>query len=272
MPLDRNAKELLRKALKIRDSEVPLYRVLDILATQEGNIEEVISRYHDIRNRPLRAAFHYCAELMRYLAKTEGLLPTWEVDEPSTDDFPPTRDSETQKKSADRAAKKKKPNPELVPFIDESARGRVKVAKAYIDGASRGNPGPAGIGVAIFAMNGTKIAQQEKSIGKATNNIAEYTALIEALKLAQDLGIEEIYVLSDSELLVRQMNGEYKIKNAELLAKAMEARAIANRFKKFSVSYITRENNKLADALSNHALDFSPEELRGEHELTRDEE
>lgn len=266
MPLDRQAKDLLRKALKIRDSDVPFYRVLDILATQDGDIKEVVSRYHDIKNSALRTAFHYCAELMRYLAKTEGLLPKWELDGPSTDDLPTlTTAAEAEKKSGDKSSRKKKLKPELLPFVDESARGRVKVAKVYVDGASRGNPGPAGIGVAIFTMDGTKIAQQAKPIGRATNNIAEYTALIEALKLAQDLGIEEIYILSDSELLVRQMKGEYKIKNTDLLAKAVEVRNLAQQFKKFSINYITRENNKLADALSNYALDFCTEESPSEN-------
>jgi ribonuclease HI len=257
MSLDKTTKDLLRKTLKIRDSEVPFYRVLDILATRDGDISEVCARYHDIKEAPLRAAFHYCAELLRQLAKEAGLMPTWEVEGPSTDE-PPTGEQAESKKKKSSAASRKKEKPELTPFVDESARGQVKTAKIYIDGASRGNPGAAGIGIAIFTMDGRKIAQQAKAIGTTTNNIAEYTALIEALKLARDLGIEQVYVLSDSELVVRQMRGEYKIRNADILSKALEAKKLAQGFKRFSIDYIQREHNALADALSNYALNNAP--------------
>ncbi len=254
MPLDRESRRLLQKALSIRNSEVPFYRVLDILATRDGDVSEVFARYHDITDAPLRSAFHFCAEFLRHLAKQEGLMPTWELEGPSTDgDFP--RGGENKGTKSSPSKREPKPKPELKPFVDESRRGQVKVAKVFVDGASRGNPGPAGIGFAIFDMEGHKIAQQALPIGTATNNIAEYTALIEALKTALDLGIEQIFVLSDSELLVKQMKGDYKIKNAGLREKAAAAHSLAKQFKRFSIDYVSRENNKLADALSNYALD-----------------
>ncbi|MGB9692115.1 MAG: ribonuclease HI family protein [Candidatus Sumerlaeaceae bacterium] len=257
MPLDRETKKLLQKALSIQKSEVPFYRVLDILATRHGDISEVFERYPDIADTPLRTAFHHCAELLRHLAKIEGLMPAWELEGPSTDVDIVGSGAKTQKSPrSSSAARDKKIKAELAPFVDESVRGKVKTAKVYIDGASRGNPGPAGIGFALFDMDGRKIAQDAKPIGTATNNVAEYCALIEALKTAIQLGIEQLFVLSDSELLVKQMKGEYRIKNADLYERAKLAHQLAKQFSKFSIDYISRENNKLADALSNYALDI----------------
>jgi ribonuclease HI len=250
MALDRETKNLLRKALTIRDSEVPIYRVLDILATQDGDISEVINRYGDIRDAALRAALHYCARLLRELAAAEGLLPAWEI-EAEEGEAAPAR----EKKSAESGKTSKRTKQELEPFVDESMRGKLTTAKVFIDGASRGNPGPAGIGIAIFTMDGRKVAQQAQPIGVATNNIAEYTALIEGLKLVQSLGVRQVFVISDSELLVRQMTGQYKVRNPDIFAKVREAQQLAKSFQKFTVSHVTRENNKLADALSNYALD-----------------
>jgi len=250
MALDRETKHLLRKALTIRDSEVPTYRVLDILATQDGDISEVINRYGDIRDAALRAALHYCARLLRELAAAEGLLPAWEI-EAEEGETAPAR----EKKNAESGKTSKRTKQELEPFVDESVCGKLNTAKVFIDGASRGNPGPAGIGIAIFTMDGRKVAQQAQPIGVATNNIAEYTALIEALKLAQSLGVRQVFVISDSELLVRQMTGQYKVRNADIFARVREAQQLAKSFQKFTVSHVTRENNKLADALSNYALD-----------------
>lgn len=138
--------------------------------------------------------------------------------------------------------------------MDETARGQVRVAKAYVDGASKGNPGESGIGVALFSMDGEKIAQQAKAIGLATNNIAEYSALIEAMKMATEMGIKILNVIGDSELMVRQVSGVYKIKNVEILKKAKEVMALKRGFEKFTISYVGREHNTLADALSTSLL------------------
>ncbi len=248
MMLDKDIRSLLQKTLKIRDSEVPFYRVLDILATRDGDVSEVINRYSDIKEPSLRTAFHNCAVLLRQLAAKEGLLPAWEVSESSEDAGP------RGPKPATGATKKTKQAEDLTPFIDESARGKVTMAKLYIDGASKGNPGPAGIGIALFSMDGQKLAQQALAIGETTNNMAEYTALIEGMKLAQQLGIRNLHILSDSQLLVQQMNGNYKIKNAGLQSKVAEAQELLKGFDNVSIHYISREHNKLADALSNYAL------------------
>jgi ribonuclease HI len=256
MALTPETRKLLQQALKIRNSAVPLHRILDILATPDGDVSEAINRFRDIKDQDLRRAFHQCALLLRALEAEAGLQPAWERNQDTgqaPDSTPPAQPAPSP------ATKKDKPTPrfrpeDLKPFEDETVRGKVQVAKFYVDGASRGNPGEAGIGVAAMTLDGRKIAQISRGIGTATNNMAEYTALIEALRLAQRLEVRQVFVLSDSELMVRQMTGVYKIKNPDLFQKAKEAQALARTFDKFRIDYISREHNALADALSTAPL------------------
>lgn len=256
-------KKLARQALAIKDSQVPLHRVLDVLASPGGDISAAINRYRDINDAALRRALHYCAELLRAIESEEGLTPAWDaaLQKPSA----PSAGSSAAAPAASAApapspvpsaspGKGKFSPADLVPFMDDAARGQVRVAKAYVDGASKGNPGQAGIGVAIFGMDGKKIAQQSKAIGLATNNIAEYSALIECMKMATDLQVKVLNVIGDSELMVKQVNGVYKIKNADILKKVQEVMALRRNFEKFTLSYVGREHNTLADALSTAQL------------------
>lgn len=254
MSLSAEVKKLAQQALIIKNSQVPLHRAIDVLATQDGDVSRVLNQYRDIKDADLRRALHYCAELLRTVEREAGLTPAWEASAskkpaPSAPDTPAAKPAE--KVSAPEVPSK---NQELTPFVDESARGQVRVAKAYTDGASKGNPGPSGIGVVIFTMDGRKIAQQALAIGVATNNIAEYSALIEAMRMARDLEIKVLNVISDSELMVRQVSGVYKIKNAEILKKVQEVMELRRGFEKFSISYVGREHNTLADALSTSVL------------------
>jgi ribonuclease HI len=130
-------------------------------------------------------------------------------------------------------------------------------ATLHIDGAARGNPGPAAYAI-VLARPGAPIVEESQTIGTATNNVAEYTAFIEGLNLAAELGVKSLAVFSDSELLVKQMNGEYRVKNADLLELYQEAKQLVRRFEKFSITHIRREQNARADALGNAALDGRP--------------
>lgn len=123
--------------------------------------------------------------------------------------------------------------------------------KLYCDGASRGNPGEAGIGCVIF-FNGQK-REISKYIGKTTNNVAEYTALIMGLEEALRLGIEEIEVYSDSELLIRQLKGIYKVRNQGLMPLYEKVNELLRKFKSFKLNHIMREENSLADSLAKEA-------------------
>ncbi len=123
------------------------------------------------------------------------------------------------------------------------------------DGGARGNPGPAGIGVVIADGTGKIISQHKKYIGETTNNVAEYKALIMALEQAVNLGGQTIIVHMDSELIVRQMQGRYKIKEPNLKVLAQEVLKLCSRFRLVQFIHIRREQNKLADKLVNEAID-----------------
>jgi ribonuclease HI len=129
------------------------------------------------------------------------------------------------------------------------------VYRANIDGGSRGNPGPASYGVVIRDPRGQVVARLKKYIGRATNNVAEYYGLIAALDYAQQHGIRAVRVESDSELLVRQMLGQYKVKSPELRPLFERARKMTQAFDSFKIGHVYREQNADADALANEALD-----------------
>jgi ribonuclease HI len=126
---------------------------------------------------------------------------------------------------------------------------------AYIDGGSRGNPGPAGFGVRIEDGQGVLIEEWHGALGVATNNVAEYHGLLAALAWAVDHGVPSLEIRSDSQLLVRQMLGDYRVKNAGLLPLFKEARALAARIPKIGFTHVRRELNTEADRLANEAMD-----------------
>ena len=131
-------------------------------------------------------------------------------------------------------------------------------AKLYTDGGSRGNPGPAAYAYVLEGEDGTVFDSRGEAIGVATNNVAEYRALVEGLGAAERSGIDELEVVSDSELLVKQMRGEYKVKNAALRELSLEAARIGRRIGTVRYRAVRREHNTLADRLVNEALDNSP--------------
>lgn len=123
------------------------------------------------------------------------------------------------------------------------------------DGGARGNPGPAGIGVVIADEKGKIISQHKQYIGEATNNVAEYKALLLALEESLKLGAGQLFINMDSELIVRQMQGRYKIKEPSLKLLAAEALKLIKHFKNVAFSHVPREKNKQADKLVNQAID-----------------
>ena len=127
-------------------------------------------------------------------------------------------------------------------------------ATVHIDGASRGNPGAAAYAL-VLARPGLPVVEHAETIGKATNNVAEYAALVAALERALALGVRNLTVFSDSELMVKQMNGEYKVKNADLQELYKEADALRKRLASVTLKHVRREQNKRADELCNLVLD-----------------
>ena len=128
-------------------------------------------------------------------------------------------------------------------------------ARLYTDGGARGNPGPAAYAYVLEAQDGTVLAAEGKTIGVATNNVAEYRGLVAGLEKAVELAVSEVEVLSDSELMVKQMRGEYRIKNEALRDLSLAAARFAKQLAKVEYRHVLREHNELADRLVNEALD-----------------
>jgi ribonuclease HI len=128
---------------------------------------------------------------------------------------------------------------------------------AYIDGGARGNPGPAGYGVRVERPDGTLVEELHGALGVATNNVAEYSGLLAALQWAVDHGEREVHIRADSELLVRQMRGEYKVKHPGLQPLAARARLLCMQLDRVVFEHVRRAQNAEADRLSNLAMDES---------------
>ena len=128
-------------------------------------------------------------------------------------------------------------------------------ARLFTDGGSRGNPGPAAYGFVLEAEDGAVLAARGETIGIATNNVAEYSGLVAGLEAAVELDVTEVEVVSDSELLVKQMRGEYKIKNDALRVLSLEATRLGRRLDSVEYTHVRRERNTRADGLVNDALD-----------------
>ena len=130
-------------------------------------------------------------------------------------------------------------------------------ARLFTDGGARGNPGPAAYGYVLEDDGGQVLAAHGEAIGVATNNVAEYRGLIAGLGKAVELGVPVLEVVSDSELMVKQMRGEYKVKNEALRGLSLEAAALARRIGSVEYRHVRRAHNELADRLVNEALDAS---------------
>jgi ribonuclease HI len=128
-------------------------------------------------------------------------------------------------------------------------------ARLFTDGGARGNPGPAAFAYVLEADDGTVLDARGEAIGVATNNVAEYSALVAGLRRAVEAGVSELEVLSDSELMVKQMRGEYRVKNKDLQWYSLESARLARELGDVRYTHVRREHNELADRLVNEALD-----------------
>ena len=132
---------------------------------------------------------------------------------------------------------------------------RTMSVSLYCDGASRGNPGPSGAGVVLLDKKGEQIFELSRYLDKGTNNEAEYRALIRGLEAAADLGVKRVEIFLDSELVVRQLSGKYKVRNARLRSLFDQAVSILQQFDDYAIFHVGRELNQQADRLANEAID-----------------
>lgn len=126
---------------------------------------------------------------------------------------------------------------------------------AYADGASRGNPGPSSLGAVLYDEAGNELHRVSRALGHATNNQAEYQAAIAALEAALGLGARRLELRMDSELVVRQLSGRYKVRNPKLIPLHKRILALRGRFQRLTLQHVPREENRVADGLANEALD-----------------
>ncbi len=126
---------------------------------------------------------------------------------------------------------------------------------AYADGASRGNPGPSSLGIVLYDEAGGELHRSSRSVGHATNNQAEYRAAIAALEAALGAGAREVELRMDSELVVRQLSGRYRVRNPRLIPLHKRILDLRSRFQRVTVRHVPREQNRVADRLANEALD-----------------
>jgi ribonuclease HI len=139
--------------------------------------------------------------------------------------------------------------------------GSEETLHIHIDGASRGNPGEAGFGVFVTAEDGREKASLYGYLGRASNNVAEYQALLHALRYALGRGARRVRVFSDSELVVKQMDGRYRVKHPDMVPLHREARVLLGRFADARLTHVRREQNRDADRLANRALDEKASKL-----------
>jgi ribonuclease HI len=150
---------------------------------------------------------------------------------------------------APRAAQKE------LPGLERGARADGKRLRVFSDGAARGNPGPAGAGAVVLDSKGKVLARAGKFLGRQTNNVAEYEGVILGLARAKELGATEVEVRADSLLLIRQLEGEYQVKNAALKVLHRRAKDLLRSFEHYDLRHVPREENTLADEMSNRAID-----------------
>ncbi len=140
-------------------------------------------------------------------------------------------------------------------LFTEPATGSGLVCKLFTDGASRGNPGEAGAGSVLLDSDGQELAARSLYLGQCTNNVAEYKALLLGLQSALELGCGNLEIFLDSQLIVRQIQGQYKVKNAILKPLFAEVKELLTKLKHWSVAHVPREQNKRADELANRGID-----------------
>lgn len=198
-------------------------------------------------------------ELIRFIADNESLAVT-------SDEFPELAEERIRAMLRELAAGQNGQHPaesRRVAIEDPGRDAQLKL-EIFTDGASRGNPGPAGAGWVIRGADADVLQQGNVFLGKRTNNEAEYEAVIHSLNAARALGATDVALRSDSELLVRQINGRYRVKDAKIARLHQSARDIIQHFRRFDVRHIPREQNAEADAQANRAIDDALESGAGD--------
>ncbi|MBN1865742.1 ribonuclease HI family protein [Candidatus Sumerlaeota bacterium] len=233
-------KKIFRELERSGGREAPTDRILLTLANHDAAVRMLADVHRDLTELEIRSR-------MAALARLLDQMRAWAD--------PAARES-TAERSDSPATEPRSPGADTAPpepWEIENLAGHDKV-KVFIDGGSKGNPGPASIGVVIKDLEDKTLYEDARFIGKATNNQAEYTALIAALQILLSLDrAPQAYFFSDSELLVRQMTGAYKVKSPLIQPLIAEAQTLRRRLPTFQIAHVRREANRRADQLANLA-------------------
>jgi len=220
--------------------------ILGFIARSEP-LQQTLDHFPGLTREHLRALLREAALLMR--AEEQGVPATVAPDLPPSSPPPAPRPASLSGPMAQAPLSRS-----AAAATAETPAGHKKL-RVFSDGAARGNPGPAGAGAVLTREDGTPVAKVGKFLGSATNNVAEYSALLLGLETALRLGAREVEVVADSELLVRQLTGQYKVKNAGLKPLFQQAQGLLSRFERWTARHVPREQNELADEMSNRAID-----------------
>jgi len=254
MPLSPQEKKLLAQALYPAGSKATIARVLKVLSEPDADISTIVNRFRDLDNASLRKALGETAKLLEVLEQSGGLTNPLGGGSPT----PKTVSAGKKTHVAPAQGPKKRgipPPHRPSPAAMERYERDLKRARIYIDGSSKGNPGPMAAGIVIVSdPEGETILEEGLSLGRGTNNVAEYRGLLRAIQWAKRLRLEEVSVFSDSQLMVNQFSGQFKLKNEVLRELCSEAREKASQFRRFNLKYIARTQNKRADQLANWAV------------------
>lgn len=196
------------------------------------------------------------AELLRFIAREEPLSAT----QAAFPDVSRARLAALLEELARERAAREPPPPPSVPVPAPASASTAPAAslsavRVYSDGAARGNPGPAGAGAVLVDAEGHVVERLGKYLGNQTNNYAEYMGLLLGLKRARELGAREVEVFADSELMIRQLGGQYQVKSPTLKPLFEQARALLRGFEKVKLQHVPRALNAAADEMSNRAID-----------------
>ncbi|MFH0795395.1 MAG: reverse transcriptase-like protein [bacterium] len=253
MPLTPQEKKLLALALYPTGSKASISKVLKVLSDPDADISTIVHRFPDLDNAALRRALGQTAKLLEVLEQSGGLA------NPLGGGSPVPSAAKLGKKTLVPPAQGPKkrgiaPPHRPSPAAMERYERELKKARIYIDGSSKGNPGPMAAGIVIVSdPEGDTVLEEGLSLGRGTNNVAEYRGLLRALQWAKRLNLEEVTVFSDSQLMVNQFSGQYKLKNEVLRDLCNQARERAGQFHRFDLKFILRTQNKRADQLANWA-------------------
>ena len=225
---------MIRRLSADAKGKVSVYRLLTKVANHEAVVRMLAQSFPGATEDEIRRSLTSAATLLHALKE-------WEQG---------AKDKSTSPTSSTKNPARQAPAPAGSPTALE---GVAKV-KVFIDGASKGNPGPAAIGIVFSTLDGRTLFEEAQCIGETTNGVAEYTALVTALKILLESGGREAYFFSDSEFMVRQMTGVYKVKTPAIMPLAKEAQALRRRLGRFQITHVPRGQNRRADQLAGLAL------------------